>query len=470
MKRKLISLIAVLALVVVVATCLVACNPYKFGPIGGGDPTGEVVSNGGYAVRQGRYVYYINGYTGTDADNTWGVPVMQSIVRAELNEDGTVNNDTTKIVVPKSIYNSYNEGGFAIFGEWIYYATPNYDKDKNGTASTTNTDFMRTKIDGSVTQRLGIINSRSAQYLFTPSRVIYYLSNTLSYIDFSGMKTDKSSDNQKGATSGTLASDVASVVWDYACDEIFYVQTVTGENSYKNYNELKAIKCDGTGERTLATENTFLADGELAQNNPQKVYKYSLIDMYVEADGSPTIYYTKSYTLDTDTTAGLFCAKGSDLKATEKKLNTIGSTTLFPLGYEDGALAYNASNVYCWYNGSNAQNPLQTTTTSQTIWKVDPVSGYAYFTASSSPKALFRISYKERVDNITTIIEEGMKADWLKLDFIGDDLYFFASDDENYMHVVNIKTFNKDEEDAKSTYLGFEREDDEEDEDGDGEN
>ena len=47
MKRKLISLIAVLALVVVVATCLVACNPYKFGPIGGGDPTGEVVSNGG---------------------------------------------------------------------------------------------------------------------------------------------------------------------------------------------------------------------------------------------------------------------------------------------------------------------------------------------------------------------------------------------------------------------------------------
>ena len=84
MKRKLISLIAVLALVVVVATCLVACNPYKFGPIGGGDPTGEVVSNGGYAVRQGRYVYYINGYTGTDADNTWGVPVMQSIVRAEI--------------------------------------------------------------------------------------------------------------------------------------------------------------------------------------------------------------------------------------------------------------------------------------------------------------------------------------------------------------------------------------------------
>ena len=91
-----------------------------------------------------------------------GTPVKQSIVRSELNEDGSVNNATTKVVVPKIIYNSSAKGGFAIFGEWIYYATPNNDRDKNGTASTTDTDFMRTKIDASVTQRLGKINTRSA--------------------------------------------------------------------------------------------------------------------------------------------------------------------------------------------------------------------------------------------------------------------------------------------------------------------
>ena len=173
MKKKIIGVVSLLALVVILATALVACNPYKWNGIGGGDPSAEVESNGGYVVKQGKYLYYINGYEGTGgSNNEWGTPVKQSIVRSELNEDGSVNNATTKVVVPKIIYNSSAKGGFAIFGEWIYYATPNNDRDKNGTASTTDTDFMRTKIDASVTQRLGKINTRSAEYLFTPTRVL----------------------------------------------------------------------------------------------------------------------------------------------------------------------------------------------------------------------------------------------------------------------------------------------------------
>lgn len=463
MKKKLIGLISALALVVILATCLVACNPYKYESIGGGDPTAKVESNGGYVVKQGNYVYYINGYAGADEDNTWGTPIRQSIVRAELKKDGTIDNDTTKVVVPKSIYNSSANGGFAIYEDWIYYATPNYDKDKNGTPSTVNTDFMRTKIDGSVTQLIGTIGTRSSQYIFMPKRVLYYESNTVSYIDFSGMKTDKSMDSAKGAYGGTLAENVSNVVWKYGCEDIFYTQTLTGEDSYKDYNKLMAVKYDGTNERTLATENTFLGKNETAVNNPQKVFKFTLLDMYVESDGSATLYYTKTYKLSTDTTVGLFCARAKNLKGTEKQLNTIGSSTVFPLGYKEGALAYNSQNVYCYYDGTNAENPLQVTTTSQTIWKV--ANGYAYFTSSSSANALYKISYKERKDNISTVIAEGMKVDWLKLDFVGDNLYFFATEDANYMHVVNVKTFDKDAKDAASTYIGFaERIEDEEEE------
>ncbi len=461
MKKKIIAVIAAVALVAVLAIGLVACNDYKWDSIGAGEPDAAVESNGGYAVKQGKFVYYLNGYEGTDAANEWGQPTLQTIVRSEL-KDGKIDNATTKTVVPKSIYNGSANGGFAIFKDWIYYATPNYDKDDSGTPSTTHTDFMRTKIDGSVTQRLGKINSRSAEYIFTETRVLYYLSNTISYIDFSGIKTNKSSDSPKGIEKGNIAENVANVVWAYGCKEIFYVQNLTGSDSYKNYNKLYAVGVDGSNNRLLATENTFLAENEKPVENPMKVFKYTLKDLFVEADGSATIYYTKSYTLDgTATDTGLYCAKAADFKGSEKKLNDLASNTMFPLGYADGALAYGQDGShYIWYNGENAGTPLAVIKKDQKIWKVDPVEGVAYVTASSSVSELYKIAYKT-VGNPEVIIKEGMKVDWLKLDFVGDDLFFFATSDNNMMHYVNVKTFDKDAKDAKSEYAGFVRDEDE---------
>lgn len=94
------------------------------------------------------------------------------------------------------------------------------------------------------------------------------------------------------------------------------------------------------------------------------------------------------------------------------------------------------------------------TSTSQTIWKVDKAQGVVYYTASSSAKSISKISYREAKDNATVIMEEGIKTDWLVLDFVGNDFYFFASDDDNYLHTVNLETFDKDAEDAASTYIG----------------
>lgn len=373
--------------------------------------------------------------------------------RAEI-KDGKVDPTSAKLVVPKSVYNSSTAGGIAIHGEWIYYTSVNTDKDKTGTASTVNTDFMRTKTDGSVTQLIGTIGTRSAKYLFTTSRVLYYTDNTIGYIDFSGMN-DKATDKGKGAVKGTLAENVENVVWDYATDSIFYVQTAPSEDSYKNYNNLCTIKADGSGQKVLATQTTFVAEGVDPVNDQLNVFKYNILNLYVESDGDCTLYYTKSHTFSSSSVPdGLFMAKASNVKGTEKNLNTIASTTLVPLGYAEGALAYNAHSVYCWYNGVEKENPVQVTTTSQTIWKVDKAKGVVYYTASSSAKSISKISYREAKDNAAVIMEEGIKTDWLVLDFVGNDFYFFASDDDNYLHTVNLETFDKDAEDAASTYIG----------------
>lgn len=453
MKKKLFSVFAAVLVLVICIAALVACNPYKADSIGSGDSSAAVESNGGYVVKQGRFIYFINGYVGESADNAWGAATKQGIVRAEI-KDGKVDPKSAKLVVPKSVYNSSNVGGIAIHGEWIYYTSVNTDKDKSGTASTVNTDFMRTKTDGSVTQLIGTIGTRSAKYIFTKSRVLYYTNNTIGFIDFSKMN-DKATDKGKGAVKGTLAENVENVVWDYATDSIFYVQTAPSEDSYKNYNNLCTIKADGSGQKVLATQNTFVAEGKDPVQDQLNVFKYNILNLYVESDGDCTLYYTKSHTLNSESKSdGLFMAKASNVKGTEKNLNMIASTTLVPLGYAEGALAYNSDSVYCWYNGVEKENPVQVTTTSQTIWKVDQQKGIVYFTASSSASSISKISYREAKDNATVIMEEGIKTDWLVLDFVGNDFYFFASDDDNYLHTVNLETFDKDAEDAASTYIG----------------
>jgi len=70
----------------------------------------------------------------------------------------------------------------------------------------------------------------------------------------------------------------------------------------------------------------------------------------VESDGSHTLYYTKTHYIGSDKQDGLFCAKAADLVKSEKELEPSGASTLYPLGYEDGALDPVGSNYYLAYN------------------------------------------------------------------------------------------------------------------------
>ena len=452
MKKKLILIFAVIALVAVLTSCLVACGKgYKWHSVGGGDATAPVKSNGGYVVKQGDYLYFINGYVGADQDNEFGTPVKQSIVRVQI-KNGEIDNSTAVVVAPKSVYNSSTKGGIAIYGDWIYYVTNNYDKDKNGNKSTTDSDFMRTKIDGSATQLIATINSRSAEYFFTESRVWYFESNTLSYVDFSGMKNSGNVTNGKGAVKGKLDATVSSVVWNYEVDKIFYTRSAKENDTSMTYNELCSIDRNGANDTVLATVDTYLAEGERAVENQQKVFTFTLLGVKAEENGA-TIYYSKSYKVSDTTNAGLFMNKvaGEFKVADEKRLTTNAVTTLYPLGYAEGALAYDSQSVYCWYNGENEENPVKVTDSSKTVWFAG--GGYAYYTATSSADKLYKISYTAK-ENTSVVFEEGMKVDWLPLDGVEDGdfkcSFFFATGDNNYLHYVKYT-----EDEPKSTMIGI---------------
>lgn len=472
MNKKKICAVAVAVVVLIAAIfVLTACNKYKWDSIGAGDSAGTVVSNGGYYVEQGGYAYFINGYVGDNDANDWGTPYKQSIMRAELNADGTVNNATAKVVVPKSIYNQSTSGGFAIYGDWIYYATPNNDEDTTGTASTTHTDFMRTKTDGSVTQLIGTINSRSSNYLFTPTRVLFSTDSnaTVYYFDFSGMKENKSLSNRKGVTEGVLIENATSVVWGYdlsreagagaqVSDYIFYTEKLTDDsNSYEFYNKLCCVRYDGSDRRVLLDNTSFLAEGDNYLNTPEKVFNFTLSKLFYESDNEVTLYYTKSVEINgSATSVGLylntFTLDGGLGAAGEKKLTENSSTTFFPMGKDEGILLQSNSKYYL-VTGAGADDiklsdgrvVIGASSTVQAV-----IDGYVYYTDAN---ALYRINLDAAATggspNAERIIAAGVKTDWLALEFVdkGDNalLFYFDTEEYTYTSYVVLTAFDGEE-------------------------
>ncbi|MBR2955785.1 MAG: hypothetical protein IKC54_01150 [Clostridia bacterium] len=454
-KKHLVSIIAIVALVAVLASVLVGCNKYEWTSIGGGNPNATVESNGGYYVKQGDYVYFINGYdTAETVDNTWGTPVKNSIVRAKLNADGTYSDAV--VVVPKQVYNKDAKGGFAIFGEWIYYATPNNDKDKSGVASTTHTDFMRTKIDGSVTQLLATINSRTSQYFFTPTRILFKeaSSSVVNFIDFSAVDGSKSMDNGKGVAYGTFLENVETILWDYNSEYIYFTETVTGDMSYEFCNTLNAIKCDGTDKKVLADKFTYLTEAEkenYVDYFPTKVFSYTLVDMVVE-NGGVALYYNKSnYVGSQEESRGLFVNKvvfGGDFNtATEKHLSKNNAlSSVYALGYEAGALVSTSANKTYLVTSAEAE-----TTANIIIGRAVTIqhvaNGTVYYTDANGGK-LYSIS-TTAYENEKVVLEAGIVTDWLSIEFVDGNVFFFDSKEYNYLHKANLA--NADD----VTMLGF---------------
>ncbi len=479
MNKKKICAVAVAVVVLIAAIfVLTACNKYKWDSIGAGDSAGTVVSNGGYYVEQGGYAYFINGYVGDNDANDWGTPYKQSIMRAELNADGTVNNATAKVVVPKSIYNQSTSGGFAIYGDWIYYATPNNDEDTTGTASTTHTDFMRTKNDGSVTQLIGTINSRSSNYLFTPTRVLFSTDSnaTVYYFDFSGMKENKSLSNRKGVTEGVLIENATSVVWGYdlsreagagaqVSDYIFYTEKLTDDsNSYEFYNKLCCVRYDGSDRRVLLDNTSFLAEGDNYLNTPEKVFNFTLSKLFYESDNEVTLYYTKSVEINgSATSVGLylntFTLDGGLGAAGEKKLTENSSTTFFPMGKDEGILLQSNSKYYL-VTGTGADDiklsdgrvVIGASSTVQAV-----IDGYVYYTDAN---ALYRINLDAAATggspNAERIIAAGVKTDWLALEFVdkGDNAFFFYFDTEEYTYTSYVVLTAFDGEELTPVMIG----------------
>ena len=159
MKKAILSL--VMMLFMAFSICLTGCSETVLTV----NPKTEetVISNGGMSVIKGDYLYFVNGYTDisdnntsfTNKSNKWGEVGKSAIYRTKLkngviekDEDGFLIDANTDLVVPRVV--GFNNGGFHIIDDYIYYATPNNrDVDSNGNSQKKKIEFHRININGS---------------------------------------------------------------------------------------------------------------------------------------------------------------------------------------------------------------------------------------------------------------------------------------------------------------------------------
>lgn len=120
------------------------------------ETSAQVISNGGTTVVKGDYLYFINGYVDEDTldpkyDNKENKVNHTGIYRTKLvngevvkNEEGFLTN--VDRVVSKVV--GFDNGGFFIIDDYIYYTTPNMNYNKDGSKLTDRVDFHRINIDG----------------------------------------------------------------------------------------------------------------------------------------------------------------------------------------------------------------------------------------------------------------------------------------------------------------------------------
>ncbi len=212
-------------------------NPATNAPISG---------NGGYAVVKGDYLYYTNGYLedytsvyDSTKDNKFGDVKFGAIYRTKLS-NGNLQKDAdgfltkTEVVVPKLV--GYENGGFYIFGDYIYYATPHMEEEKGGQLRNDLTSFCRIKIDGTNnTEKLYVSSSAVSNddWKFYQVGNNVYLVIAESTND--GTKLVSVKINTKGkATTKTLATKVSDYVLyegsasDNYSQYVYYTKTITG--------------------------------------------------------------------------------------------------------------------------------------------------------------------------------------------------------------------------------------------------
>lgn len=230
---------------------------------------GDVVSNGGFVAETKNYVYFINGIGASGEENEFGMPVKGTLMAAKKQDvkDGKSGEEVEKcVVVPKLFTASDYKAGLFIDGDYVYYGTPNVNRNAAGTVDTNALSFMKTKLDGTDSTTFFTVSALSSQYRFVKLNDVVYIvcydataKEIISFNTSTKAKTvvaktndtlsEATTDATTGATTYGETLDTVSFIDDKNADKIAvifttkiftaqYVEGGAGERATASYNKV----------------------------------------------------------------------------------------------------------------------------------------------------------------------------------------------------------------------------------------
>ena len=238
--KKLVSVIAAAAMsasVLALSSCGDSYNQTALP----GDVSGTVVSNGGFVVEKGNYVYFINGTESYSANNTYGEVTKGALMRISKTNLAAGNYSASETVVPLVISTENKQAGFYIYGDYIYFATPTSDKYLDGVVANTHIDFKRAKLDGSETMKDNFfrLSDNSVQFRYVEVGGVVYCM----YVENGVLK------------SYNTATNTTSVLASGADEYYFNLSDKTDANVYYTMNVKHRLDGDDTLYNQIYTVN-----------------------------------------------------------------------------------------------------------------------------------------------------------------------------------------------------------------------
>lgn len=333
LSKKLIAL-SLGAVMAIGMTSLAGCSGSI--KLDGDYASGEVISNGGFVVEKGNYIYFINGQESYTTENN-GEAVKGALMRISTSDFDKGNYTECETVVPYLMVTSNYKAGIYIYGDRVYYATPTNTKDiDSGSVQNTYLDFKSTKLDGTDTVKDYYFrtSSNSADYRFTEiGGVVYCL-----HVDGSSVYSFNTSTGEDTL----LVKDASNITFDNTSatsGRIYYTMNVTididSDNAYKeSYNQLYTVTADAKYDNFNPDEASYEVNGKKFDFDKDFLEEYDLNSF--DADDITTYPYVNLGTLVLD-------GRGS---SDDKTVYNGEGTPFTPSGYTYSVVKAENAGVY----------------------------------------------------------------------------------------------------------------------------
>lgn len=344
--RKLYKNILVCATAAVLAAgsaAFAACGN-SFTPPPGDDykSTEAAISNGGFAVEYGKYVYFINGATTHEDDNAFGTPVKGALMRIPVDDLKNGKNDNARIVVPSLIVSADYTAGFFIYNDRVYYATPNNVKSMSGEIESDWLDFKSAKLNGSDVQDYFRLSDNATVFRFVQTE-----GDDTVYLLYNGKKPGDS-DGTTGIQSYNTTTKTCTTIAEGASAYVF--NSVDKTDPYVYYTMPVRDMADSDSPQTLSYNQIYRASASVTE----APYEYTWDQEYLD-DNDGVAPYLNLGTIVLDGVGKPTEGIGVTQFTHDYKENDEENAPLSPQGYTYTLQSYTNDGIY--FTRNDVTNP-----------------------------------------------------------------------------------------------------------------